>query len=194
MNNHRKVRPPIEVLWNPNTPGGERRRPGWSFPRVVEKKLLALTEGKRVLHPFGGDSRWGTRLDIDATTRPHVRGDAFLLPFGRSTFDVTILDPPYERLNAQTKTQLLRQAAYVSREYVIWFHTIWIYSSKFLPMERAWLVRVGDNCQIRCLQIFRVTGWKEHPEPFFTRGPAMKYNRWLSGAMPLPFARELVEG
>lgn len=182
------MRPPVEVLWNPNTPGGERKRPGWSFPRAVEKKLLALTKGKRVLHLFGGDSQWGTRLDIDRTTRPHVLGDAWLPPFCRDSFDVVILDPPYFHLNAQEKSQLLRQAGYIAKEHVIWFHTIWIYSSKAMPLERAWLVRVGDNCAIRCLQVFRVQADKTMPPlRFFKRGPAMKYNRWLAGELPLPF-------
>lgn len=108
-----------------------------------------------------------------------------------SAFDFVILDPPYFHLNANEKGQLLRQAAFIARERVIWFHTIWIYSARSLPMERAWLVRVGDNCAVRCLQVFAVHGMKDRPVPLFLRGPAMKYNRWLAGQTGLPF-REAV--
>jgi hypothetical protein len=174
----------VEVLWCANVSGA--KGPGWSFPRRVERLLQELTAGRRVLHLFGGRSRWGTRIDVDAATRPHVVADAWLAPFVRDAFDVVILDPPYFHLNANEKGQLLRQAAYIARERVIWFHTVWIYSARSLPMERAWLVRVGDNCAVRCLQVFKVEGLKSWPEPKFLRGPALKYNRWLDGQMALP--------
>src|SRR5438034_1192342 len=144
----------VEVLWCANTHG--KKGPGWSFPAKVEKLLRALTAGKSVLQQFGGRSRFGLKIDIDPTTHPHVIADAWLLPFRRDSFDVAILDPPYFHLNANEKGQLLRQAAFVAREHVIWFHTNWIYSARSLPMERAWLVRVGDNCAVRCIQVFRV--------------------------------------
>lgn len=175
----------IDVLWCSNPRG--TKGPGWSFPRGVEKKLRELTTNKRTLQMFGGQSSWGTKLDIDARTAPHVRGDAWMAPFRRDAFDVVILDPPYFHLNANEKGQLLRQAAFIAKEHVIWFHTIWIYSARSLPIERAWLVRVGDNCAVRCLQVFAVRGLKERPEPLFLRGPAMKYNRWLSGQTGLPY-------
>lgn len=183
----RAGRPHIEVLWCPNVHGKEG--PGWSFPRAVERLLQQVTDGKRVLHLFGGRSRWGTRIDIDPITKPHVIADAWLPPFQRDSFDVVILDPPYFHLNANEKGQLLRQAAFIARERVIWFHTIWIYSAKSLPMESAWLVRVGDNCSVRCIQVFKVCGLKDRPEPEFLRGPAVKYNRWLDGQIGIPFER-----
>jgi hypothetical protein len=176
----------IDVLWCPNN-----RHPapddGWRFPRAVEKQLRALTEGKSVLQLFGGRSTWGVKLDIDAVTEPHVLGDAWMAPFGRDTFDVVILDPPYFHLSAEQKGHLLRQAAFIARERVIWFHTIWIYSAPELPMERAWLVRVGDDCAIRCIQVFAVCGLKDTPAPYFRRGPAVKYNRWIAGQTGLPY-------
>jgi len=176
---------PIAVLWCGNVHG--KKGPGWSFPRKVETLLRHLTAGQRVVHLFGGASRWGTRIDIDPTTRPHVIADAWLAPFRRDSFDVVVLDPPYRFLNANDKGQLLRQAAFIARERIIWFHTLWIYSAKSLPLERAWLVRVGDMCAIRCLQVFAVRGLKSKPDPRFLRGPALKYNRWLDGQTGLPF-------
>lgn len=178
----------VGVLWCSN--GNGKKPAGWSFPPGVERHLKALTHGKRVLHLFGGESRWGTKLDIDPATRPHVIGDAWMAPFRRNAVDVVILDPPYFHLNAQEKGSLLRQAAFIAKERVIWFHTIWIYAARSLPLERAWLVRVGDQCSIRCIQVFKVKGWKDVPVPFFTRGPAVKYNRWLGGQTGLPFGEK----
>jgi hypothetical protein len=178
----------VEVLWCANVSG--KRAAGWSFPRPVETLLRRMTDGRRVLHLFGGQSRWGTRLDIDPRTRPHVIADAWLPPFRQDAFDVVILDPPYFVLTANEKGQLLRQAAFIARERIIWFHTLWIYSARSLPLERAWLVRVGDNCSVRCIQVFKVQGLKSRPDPYFLRGPAMKYNGWLAGQVGLPFPRE----
>ena len=173
------------VLWCGNVHG--KKGPGWQFPGTVERHLRTLTKGQSVLHLFGGAARWGVRLDIDPATRPHVLGDAWLAPFARDSVDVVILDPPYLHFSTQEKTQLLRQAAYIARSRVIWFHTTWIYSAKSLPLSAAWLVRVGDNCAVRALQVFSVRGWKARPDPWFLRGPALKYNRWLTGQAPLPF-------
>jgi hypothetical protein len=174
-----------EVLWCPNGRRGGRGD-GWAFPRGVEKLLRAETEGKSVLHLFGGKAQWGVRLDIDPATRPHVIGDAWLPPFAEASFDVVILDPPYNHINAQMKNALLRGAAFCSREFVVWFSTLWIAGAHGLKLERSWLVRVGDHCYVRGLQVFRVTK-RLTPTRMFTRGPAMKYNRWLMQPQGLPF-------
>jgi hypothetical protein len=177
----------IGVLWCSN----QRRKKsnGWAFPPNVAKHLRQLTEGKRVGHLFGGQAKWGIRLDIDPAVRPHVRGDAWLPPFRKNAFDVVILDPPYIAINQQMKTQLLMQASYVAAEHVIWFHTQWIAADSKVQLERAWLVRVGDSCACRCIQVFRTPATKPRPVPRFTRGPALKFNRWLDGATALPFER-----
>ena len=151
-----------------------------------------MTENKRVGHFFGGLAKWGTRLDIDPVTQPHVRGDAWLPPFRKNAFDVVILDPPYVAINQQMKTQLLQQAAYCAAEHVVWFHTMWIAADSKLRLERAWLVRVGDSCAVRCIQVFRTPPAKPNPVPNFTRGPAIRYNRWLQGQAGLPFIAERV--
>lgn len=183
----KRERPPVDVLWCSNSRSG--RSNGWSFPPRVNHHLRELTAGRRVLQLFGGLSKWGIRLDIDPTTKPHVLGDAWLPPFVRDAFDVVILDPPYTNINQQEKQALLRAAAYVAREHVIWFHTQWIASDSLLRMERGWLVRVGDSCACRCIQMFRTTPDKVKPRNYFERGPAIRYNRWLLGELPLPFDR-----
>jgi len=183
----RRDRPPVDVLWCSNARQG--RSNGWSFPPRVNHLLREFCAGRRVLQLFGGLSKFGTKLDIDPTTKPHVLGDAWLPPFVMNAFDVTIIDPPYMGINQQMKNALLRGAAYVSAEYVIWFHTMWVASDTSLTLERAWLVRVGDSCACRCIQVFRTKAEKTAPRTYFTRGPAIRYNRWLAGELPLPFDR-----
>lgn len=149
-----------------------------------------MTEGKRVLQLFGGFSKWGVRTDIDPVTRPDVIADAWLPPFKKDAFDVVILDPPYYGINQQMKSALLRGAAYIARERVIWFHTMWVAADTALQLDRTWLVRVGDSCACRCIQEFLVRpGKRRAPVLHFTRGPAIKYNRWLAGQVGLPFDR-----
>jgi len=156
----------------------------------VTDVLQAWTTNKTICQLFGGLASFGVRLDIDPAVRPNVIGDAWLPPFRQDAFDVVILDPPYLGINQQTKQQLFRGASFIARQHVIWFHTVWMGNggNDGLRLERGWLVRVGDSCQVRCLQVFRVQpGPKVVPRPYFTRGPAIRYNRWLTGQLlPLP--------
>lgn len=173
------------VIWCRNSGGN-----GWSFPPAIATLLQELTKGRTVLHLFGGLARWGTRLDIDSTVNPHVRGDAWLAPFRRDSFDVVILDPPYSGINQQLKQYVLRSATFVAREHIYWFHTMWITGGAGLRRERSWLVRVGDACACRCLIEWRVVATEKAVPTLgrITRGPALKYHRWLGGsAGGLPF-------
>jgi hypothetical protein len=155
------------------------------FPKTVERQLIADCEGKTVLQLFGGRSTFGTKLDIDPYTKPHVLGDAWLPPFRQDSFDVVIIDPPYISLNAQLKHALFCAANNVARERVIWFSTVWMAASSGLSAEKAYLVRVGDSCNTRCLQYFRIRE-KMQPVERFKRGLQMKYNRWLAQPQALP--------
>jgi hypothetical protein len=100
---------------------------------------------------------------------------------------VVILDPPYSHINAQMKVALFRQYMWIARERIIWFHTQWSSTYGGVIHEKAWLVRVGDACHVRCLQFFRPRLPKRPPFTHYRRGPGIKYNRWLAGEMPLPF-------
>lgn len=183
-------RAPVEVLWCHNESSKKHKRVnGWSFPPTVDRHLRKLLADKRVLHLFGGLAKWGTRLDIDPTTRPHVLGDAWLPPFRKDSFDVVVLDPPYESVHLREMRQLLDPAAFVAREQVLWLHTMWIDSIGPLRLEHSWLIRVGNRRVIRCLQVFRVAEVKRRPEMWFTNGPATRYNRWLTGQRGLFEAR-----
>lgn len=176
---------PIQVLWCPNARRG--RSNGWSFPPAVATRLQADFDGKSILHLFGGRSTFGVRMDIDPIVTPDVIGDAWLPPFAYDSFDVVILDPPYVHLNAQMKNALFRQAAWIARESVVWFSTIWASNSAGLTWHRGYLARIGDSCHVRCIQYFDVKRPKRGPVKSFTRGPAIKYNRWLANPRALPF-------
>lgn len=177
------------ILWCSGSVGAGRD--GWRFPRAVRREIMEFCGSMSVLHLFGGKADFGTRLDIDASTRPDVVGDAWLAPFifGRDRFDVVVMDPPYTYLNTQMKQALFRNAGWVARRYLIWFHPVWVALDRTMPLERAWLVRVGRSAAIRCLQIFAVQSDKREPVRFFDRGPAMKYNKWLAGQEDL-FSKE----
>lgn len=184
--------PRPETLWCSNRRQGASNR--WSYPPAVEKLLRTLTEGRTVLQLFGGLSRWGVTLDIDPTTKPQVLGDAWLPPFRCNSFDVVILDPPYTGINQQMKQVLIRGAAFVARDHVYWFHTQWVAPDAGMRRERSWLIRVGDSCACRCLIEWRVAHRdKALPRLDFTRGPALKYRRWLHGNVGLPFHAEASE-
>lgn len=178
-----RPRVPVKVLWcGTNRPAKKfgKRKNGWSFPPAVRELLLQETKGLTVLHLFGGQADFGIRLDVDPATNPHVIGDAYFPPFPRDFVDVVILDPPYVEMHQQEKRALMWAAAWVARRSVWWFHTHWIASDRSLPLNRAWLVRVGDQCHARVLQEFAVKEPKHEPlrADQFTRGYPLKFTRW----------------
>lgn len=174
------------VLWCSNQRVGTGN--GWKFPPKVRRQLVEDCRGSSVLHLFGGHADFGTRLDIDAIVRPDVLGDAWLPPFARDSFDVVVLDPPYVHLPSIAKVALFRAAAWIARRRVVWFATWWVSQSPGLTPEASWLIRIGDNCHVRCLQYFTVKPDKLEPVKHFRRGPAVRYSRWL--AQPQGFAFE----
>jgi hypothetical protein len=177
---------PLDVLWCADS--RRNRGIGWAFPYEVDALLSDFCAGRSVLHLFGGNASWGTRLDIDPLTRPDVVGDAWLPPFAAGAFDVVVLDPPYFALNGQVRSSLFWTAAMLAREHVVWFHTIWAEPACKLERERAWLVRVGRSSAVRCLIFFRRRPGPVAPVRWFSRGPAIRYNKWLMGQRGLPFA------
>lgn len=184
---------PVKVLWaGTNRPRKKfgKRADGWSFPPAVRELLLQFCKGRTVLHLFGGKADFGFRIDVDPATKPDLIADAWLPPFAQGSFDVVILDPPYFSIRHEEKRDLLNAAAWCAREHVIWFHNIWIAADRTLRLERGWLVRCGDQCAARVIQVFRRTPAKVLPVGRFSRGPALKYNRWLTGG-PQQFSLEL---
>lgn len=182
------ARPRPGVIWC-GSHCGSRSALGWSFPARVEAVIKEQSVGT-VLHLFGGRARFGTRLDVDPVVRPDVIGDAWLPPFGAGSFGTVVLDPPYWRINHQEAGTLLAVAAMIASDRVIWLHTVWLPKRYYLEPVASWLVRVGDFCQARCLQVFRPVPSARLTWPRrFTQGPAIKYNKWLAGERRLPFPR-----
>lgn len=181
-----RPRVPVEVLWcgsnRPRKKFGERKN-GWSFPPRVRELLLQETQGKTVIHFFGGLSDFGVRMDMDTATNPHILGDAFNPPLPRDSFDVVVLDPPYYRMGQQEKIALLRAARWVARERVYWFHTVWIATDRHLPLERAYLVRIGDQCAARVLQIFSSVPGDKLPPCSSVGGRTITYERWKAAGV-----------
>lgn len=69
------------------------------FPLHFEKKLLDLLKmdykTDSILHPFGGMAEYGIRVDINPNISPDYIMDAHNLGFTDDSFDLVILDPPY---------------------------------------------------------------------------------------------------
>ena len=72
------------------------------FPQHFEKKLIRILgfnevdDRMKILHPFGGMSEFGIKVDLNDEVIPDVYGDAHSLPFADNSFDLVILDPPYD--------------------------------------------------------------------------------------------------
>jgi hypothetical protein len=160
---------------------------GWSFPRPISRRIQKETSGLSVLHLFGGRATFGIRIDTDPVTKPDVIADAWLPPFGKDSFDVVVLDPPYVSFGRHCRELLGMQAAWIAREQVIWFSSFSATSLPGCSIRKWWTVIVGNDCSLRQLVIFEPLSKKRPPRGHITRGPAIKYNRWIAQPNPLPF-------
>ena len=161
---------------------------GWSFPLPVRRRLQRDLDGLSVLHLFGGRATFGTRIDIDPINRPDVIADAWLPPFGKNSFDSVVLDPPYESFGRHCRFRLGVTAAWIARRYVVWFSSFAATSLPGCRVEKWWTVIVNNDAYVRQLAFFVPTGDKLTPDVrFFDRGPARRYNRWISQPNSLPF-------
>jgi len=134
----------------------------WSLPKEFERKIMDETSDGSVLHLYGGLSSFGTRLDMDPFTQPHVLGNALYPPFKCKTFDYVVMDPPFVDLRSGVAMNLIVPAACIARKKVFWTHTHWpLRNGLGLRMNRWWL---GSPCAmgapVRLLIEYRVIG---HP-------------------------------
>jgi hypothetical protein len=119
-------------------------------------------------------------MDIDQSLRPDVIADAWLPPFGKNSFDAVVLDPPYVNFGRHCRESLGRSAAYIARDYVVWFSAFAATSLPGCSIVKWWTVIVGNDSMLRQLVFFRPREDKPKPNAYEVRGPAIKYNRWRS--------------
>ncbi len=102
------------ITWVLPRPRKNKYRGG--FPLHFEKKLWReLDCPEKVLHPFGGMSEIGERVDLNPEVKPDYVGDAHSLPLPDSSYNLVILDPPYDDEQAQKlyKTPKLKYGQYI---------------------------------------------------------------------------------
>jgi hypothetical protein len=136
---------------------------------------------------FGGRSKFGTRIDVDPITRPDVIADAWLPPFGKDSFDAVVLDPPYVSFGRHCRELLGMHAAWIATKYVVWFSSFAATSLPGCRIVKWWTVIVGNDTSLRQLVFFAPRADKLAPLAHVTRGPAIRYNRWIAQPNPLPF-------
>ena len=143
-----------ETLWCSNNRKGSSNR--WSYPPAVETAPHdhGGADGPATLR---GMARWGVTLDIDPTTTPRLRGDAWMPPFRMNSFDVVILDPPYLGINEHMKSALIAGRRSGARARLLVSYAVG--RAGFGDAPRAVLVGARrDNCSCRCLIEWRVPG------------------------------------
>ena len=104
------------ITWVLPRPKKNKYRGG--FPLHFEKKLWReLNCPEKVLHPFGGMTEIGDRVDLNPEVKPDWTEDAHNLWFIKdNSYDLVVLDPPYndEQAKKLYKTPKLRYKDYIS--------------------------------------------------------------------------------
>lgn len=135
----------------------------WSFPKEIERIIMDETSDGSVIHLYGGRAQFGTRLDMDLKSNPHVLGNALYPPFKCKSFDYAVIDPPYADLKAGIAYPIMMPAACLARKKVFWLHTHWgIRHGLGLRLNRWWLGSpASTGSPIRILAEYNVVG---HPK------------------------------
>jgi hypothetical protein len=136
------------------------------FPLHFEKKLWRiLGEPKKVLHPFGGMSEIGDRVDLNKEVNPTFLGDAHNLDFIKNnTYDLVIVDPPYDNEQAKKlyKTPKLKYSTYVKEAVrvcrvggrIAVYHWVMTPRPDFTELERRIVILTRVWHRPRVCQIF----------------------------------------
>jgi len=67
------------------------------WPKGLINKIFELCGyPTSILEPFAGTSRLGISIDLNPKVRPHIRADAQFLPIKDNSFDMVLMDPPYD--------------------------------------------------------------------------------------------------
>lgn len=107
-----------------------------SFPLHFEKKLVRLLDNPTdILHPFGGHSEYGFRIDLNSEVVPDSLADAHYLPFKSNHFGLVICDPPYnDKLSKEMyKTPKVKYKTYINEAvrvckpggFIASYHWVW---------------------------------------------------------------------
>lgn len=123
----------------------------WAFPKEVAALIERETSSMSVLHLFGGQAKFGTRLDADRSMKPHVVGNAFYPPFRCGSFDAVVLDPPYTPAFRVVESCMI-PALCIARRFVWWFATWGVGGhGDGQRIRRWWAVLPSENASLRIL-------------------------------------------
>jgi len=128
-----------------------------------------------ILEPFAGTSRLGISIDLNPKVRPHIRADAQFLPIRDNSFDMVLMDPPYDLTmvyhysdlwKTQKRSRLkfsfykaMKEGARVTKPggHLVILHFLIPKHPDRKKFRRIASIGIstGPNKRIRCLTIFR---------------------------------------
>lgn len=139
------------------------------FPLHFEKKLMEELNidpnRHKILHPFGGHAEYGVRVDINPEVKPDVVADAHKLPFGKGSFDLVVLDPPYsdkysKELYNTGKLYFGRYTAEAvrvckSRGYIVMYHYLATPRLEGTQLVKRIFLETRTWHKLRCVHIYQ---------------------------------------
>ena len=126
---------------------------------------------QNVLEPFGGTSKLGISIDLNREVRPTLLADAHNLPIREGSFEMVLMDPPYEEVYHQgymaltdkkVKLRFYRALEEATRcvrpgGWLVVLHFLIPNRPRDARVKRVATIGIspGPNKRIRCLSIFR---------------------------------------
>jgi len=137
-----------------------------SFPLHFEKKLIRLLDNpEKILHPFGGHSEYGLRIDLNREVIPDGVADAHNLPFPSNHFNLVICDPPYnDKLSEELyKAPKIKYKSFINeavrvckpKGFIASYHWIWTVKPKNTEYYKIIVVLPGQNHRARICCIYQ---------------------------------------
>lgn len=131
------------------------------FPLHFEKKLIRILgfdevgDKDKIFHPFGGCAEFGLRNDLKMEVAPDFNYDAHELKIGDDSYELVIVDPPYDDKQAKElyDTPKLKYGKYISEAvrvckpdgFVAMYHWVMTprpegtkYHSRIVVLTRVW--------------------------------------------------------
>ena len=150
------------------------------FPEHFEKKLLRLLGRPSigaVMHPFGGMSEFGLRIDLRRETKPDIIADAHKLPIRSEAMELVVLDPPYsedlsERLYDTAKIRPLKFSEYTKEAvrvlkesgYLVMYHFMATPRIPNTVLRKRIFLETRVWHRLRCIHIHRkeTESWRKN--------------------------------